>query len=60
MSDSKRKIYQRPVITRVNFEDKGLVNFAVCRTQTQLERDADSCCNILPHNDYNFSNLDPS
>lgn len=60
MSEPKRKPYQRPAITKVNFEDKGLVNFAVCRKQAQLERDADSCCTILPFNEHNYSNPDPS
>lgn len=54
------KKYQPPLMTRVRFEDRELVSFRVCRKQSQIERDSTSCCNILPFNDFNLSNFDPS
>ena len=59
MKKAKRK-YDPPVMTKVKFEDKELVAFHVCKKQSQIERDASSCCNILPFNQFNLSNLDPS
>jgi hypothetical protein len=56
----KRKAYVPPKITKVKFEDRSLVTFAVCRKETQLEQDADSCCNILPDHQANYNNFDPS
>jgi len=59
MNKNKSK-YERPEITKVKFEDKDLVAFHVCRKQSQLQQDSGSCCNILPFNDYNLNDLDPS
>jgi hypothetical protein len=50
---TQKKPYRRPVITRVKFEDKGLVSFAVCRKQTQLEQDSASCCVVMPESEPN-------
>ncbi len=60
MSTQQTKPYVHPTITKVKFEDQALVAFSVCRKQTQLESDADSCCNILPYQEYNMNNFDPS
>ena len=52
--------YAKPVMTRVKFDDKDLVAFHVCKKQTTLMSDSGSCCNILPFNDFNLNDLDPS
>lgn len=55
-----KKTYVSPVLTRVTFDDKKLVEFAVCKKQTQLERLTESCCNLLPYNTYSKDTFDPS
>ena len=57
---TNRKPYVTPVVTKVTFDDKKLVEFNVCKKQASIERDSASCCTILPFNDYNKTNFDPS
>jgi len=60
MVANAKKTYVPPLITKVAFQDRSLVAFNVCRKQTQLENDSDSCCNIQPYHEFNLNNFDPS
>ena len=55
-----RKVYPKPTITEVKFDDRSLVAFHVCKKQTQLEQDSISCCNIMPFLEPNMRVADPS
>ena len=46
MKTDTRKTYKKPVVTRVNFTDKALLSFGICRKATQGDQLSETCCSI--------------
>ena len=59
----EKRSYEKPVITKVKFEDKALVSFSTCSKETRVAQD-DSCCDIRDPNGghlrYNMTQFDQS
>lgn len=53
-----KKTYEQPVMTKVNFKDKELVAFAVCKKPTLQGQGG--CCKWQPFDQHNDLNYDPS
>jgi len=57
--EKAKKTYEGPVMTKVNFKDKELVAFAICKKQGSLQGDG-GCCALAPFGTPNRDQFDPS